>query len=244
MSAHAVVKLKPVSGKKVMVAGGAPIKAGEPYTLVDGSMVIPPEKCARFSPTGDAAEGRKELRFLIEAENDREVRFGPAVYPKNVRIATEADEPAIFDLLMMDMAENAARVAMPDPERIMSHIQTGTRMKGTICGVIDGPAGKPVAVTLLVPMQWWWSREWHYAEMPSFVHPDHRKSRYAHDLVAFQRAMGDKLSESYGHRIYVLLGVLGLKRVREKTIMIRRKMRQVGSAFLYPCPYGDDERMT
>jgi hypothetical protein len=56
--------------------------------------------------------------------------------------------------------------------------------------------------------------------------------------------MGDKLSDHYGHRVYVMMGILGLNRVREKAIMIRRKMRQVGWAFLYPCPFTDDEGMT
>jgi hypothetical protein len=243
MSAHAV-RLAAAPGKKVMVAAGTPFKEGEPYTLVDGSLVIPPEKCARFSATGDVAEGRRELRFLIEAENDREVRLGPTVHPANIRIAGPADEQAIFDLLMLDVQENAARIAQPDPERIMWHIQMGTQLKGFVCGVIDGPDGKPVAVTIMMPMQWWFSREWFYYEVVSFVHPDHRKSRYAHDIIAFQRSMGDKLSQNYGHRVYVMMGILGLKRVREKTILMKRKMRQVGSAFLYPCPFGDDEGVT
>lgn len=231
--------------KRVHIAPGAPIKKGEPFTLADGSLVIPPEKCAWFSASGtDAAQGRDQIRYMIEAEHDREVRFGPSAKPANVRIATPDDEQAILDLLLIDVEENARRIAVPDPERILTHVKLATRMKGGVCGVIDGPNGKPAAVTLLVPLQWWWSREWFYQEVVSFVDPAHRKSRYAHDLIAFQRHVGDKASEGYGHRMYVLMGILGIKRVREKAIMVRRKMRQVGMAFLYPCPYGDDERMT
>jgi hypothetical protein len=243
MSTHAAVKLKPVPGTKVMVAAGTPVQAGEPYTLVDGSLVVPPEKLKRFG-SGSVEDGRRELRMLIEAEHDREVRFGPSAMPKNVRMASPADEQAIYELLMLDIAENATRIAQPNPDRIFFHIRLATRLQGGVCGVIDGPDKKPVALTLMVPMQWWWASEWFFHEVVSFVHPEHRKSRFAHDLIAFQRYIGDMQSERYGHRVYVMMGILGLKRVREKAIMIRRKMRQVGWAFLYPCPYGDDERMS
>lgn len=247
MNAHAALKraIKPIpkGGSTVMVAPGTPVQQGEPFTLVDGSLVIPPEKLKRFG-NGSIEDGRRELRLLIEVENDREVRLGPAVKPPNVRIATPADEQAIFELLMLDVEENAKRIAQPDPERIMMHIQTGTRLQGGITAVIDGPGGKPVAVCVLVPQQWWWSREWFFQEVCNFIHPDHRKSRHIHDLIAFERWIGDEQSKSYGHRVYTLIGVLGLVRARAKAVLYRRKMRQVGWAYMYPCPYGDDERMT
>ena len=217
--------------------------ANEAFVLEDGSLVIPPEKLKRFG-NGDAARGRQELRLLIEAENDREVHLGPAVKPASVRIAMPADEPAIMELLLADVRENAERIAVVDPERILSHLKLCTEQKGGICGVIDGPNGKPVAVCLLVPQQWWWSREWFIQEMVNFVHPDHRRSRHIHDLIAFERWVADAQSTGFGHRVYILMGVLGLNRVREKAILYRRKMRQVGWAFMYPCPYGDDARMT
>lgn len=213
------------------------------YTMPDGSMVIPPDKLARFG-NGDIEAGRRELRLLLEVENDREVRVGPATKPASVRIATEADEPAIMELLLADVAENAARIAVVDPDRILMHVQLGTRLAGGITAVIDGPAGKPVAVCVLYPQQWWWSREWYFQEVVNFVHPEHRKSRHIHDLIAFERWIADAQSVGFGHRVYVLMGVLGLNRVREKAILYRRKMRQVGWAFMYPCPFGDDERMS
>lgn len=226
-----------------MVAPGTPVIEGEPYTLVDGSLVIPPKKLARFG-RGSAEDGRRELRLLIEAENDRAIRMGPAKKPDTIRIPTVADEQAIFELLMMDAQENAARIAVIDPERIMGHIQLATRMQGAIAGVIDGPDGKPVAVCIMIPQQWWFSREYFYQELVNYVHPDHRRSRHIHDIIEFERWAADAQSTNFGHRVYVLLGVLGLNRVREKAILYRRKMRQVGWAFLYPCPFGDDERMT
>jgi hypothetical protein len=213
------------------------------YTIDNGSLVIPPHMLARFG-NGDVERGRQELRLLIAAENDRAVKPSASVKPVNVRIGTPADEPAIMELLLQDCQENAAQVAVIDPERVRLHVQHATQMLGSICGVIDGPEGKPVAVCILAPMQWWFSTEWFYQEIVNYIHPDHRKSRYIHDLIAFEQWIGDKQSEGYGHRCYVLMGVLGLVRVREKIILYRRKMRQIGAAFLYPCPWGNDRSAT
>lgn len=214
-----------------------------PVTLEDGSLVIPPAKLARFGG-GDVAKGRNELKALLEAEHDRKIRTGPATRPANVRIATEADEPAIMDLLMVNVRENAAVIAVPDPDRILLNIQLGTRQRGNIVAVIDGPDKKPVAVTILTPMQWWWSREWYFQELVNFVHPDHRKSRHIHDLIEFQRWCVDAQTKNFGHRVFLLCGVLGLHRVRSKIILYRRKLRQHGAAFLYPSPFGDEAEMT
>jgi hypothetical protein len=172
------------------------------------------------------------------------VRLGPAVKPASVRIAVPADEEAVMELLLADVRDNAERIAVVDPERIRWHLRMCTEMKGGICGVIDGPEGKPVAVCVLIPQQWWWSREWFMQEVVNFVHVDHRRSRHIHDLIAFERWVADAQSTGFGHRVYVIMGVLGLNRVREKAILYRRKMRQVGWAFLYPCPFGDDARIT
>lgn len=235
MNAHATIR-RPKAGSPTPVAG-------EPITLDNDGLYIPPEKLARFG-NGDVVRGRAELRLLIEAENDRTVRQGPVVRPPNVRIATPADEQAVLELLLIDVKENAERIAVVNPERILAQIQHATNLQGSVCAVIDGPDKRPVAVALLAPYQWWWSTERFYQEVVNFVHPDHRKSRYIHDLIAFERWWGDEMSKGFGHRVYVLMGVLGTQRVREKTILYRRKMRQVGAAFMWPCPFGDDVKVT
>ena len=235
---HFAAKPKIAPEKKMSV-----VPLHRQHTLEDGSMVITPEKLARFG-NGDIEAGRRELRLLIEVENDREVRNGPAVKPDSVRIATPADEPAIMELLLADVRENAERIAVIDPERILLHIQLGTRMQGGVTAVIDGSNKTPVAVCVLMPQQWWWSREWFFQEVVNYVHVDHRKSRHIHDLIAFERWVAETQSKSFGHRVYVLMGVLGLNRVREKAILYRRKMRQVGWAFLFPCPWDDNHPAT
>lgn len=226
---------RPKSGDRVQIAGtkrGAP---DEWTTLADGSMVISPEELARFG-NGDAQRGRRELRRLVVAEIDRKVSDGPTEKPANVRLASMKDEAAILELLLLDLKENAAVVAPIDPERVMEHIVLGTRRQGGLVGVIDGANGQPVAVVVLVPMQWWWSKAHYLQDVVNYVHPDHRVSRHIHDLIQFERWAADEWSRLFGYRIYLLCGVLGYKRVREKLIMYKRKFLQAGAAFLYPAP--------
>jgi GNAT superfamily N-acetyltransferase len=203
--------------------------------MPDGSLRITAEQLAVLG-NGDAKRGRRELRLLLASEQDRSVPSGPAVKPATVRIATIADEPAIFDLIMMDLDENATHIAPIDTDQVIRHIHVATRQQGGIMGVIDGPEGTPIGLVLLVPEQWWWSRAYYVQEKITYVHPDHRGAGHIHDLLQFARWTADIWTASFGYRIFMLCGVLGTKRIREKMILYRRKFRAVGMAFLYPPP--------
>jgi hypothetical protein len=231
------ISRRPRPGDRVQtVENGAPSSW---ILLTDGSLVITPEELARFG-NGDAKRGRRELKLMVEAEREREVSNGPTARPENVRIAVEKDEDAIYELLLQDLRENAVHVAPIDEDKIRDHITAGTRKRGGIVGVIDGIDGNPVAVVILVPNQWWWSRAYYIQDIVNYVHPDHRTSRHIHDLIQFERWAADEWSSKFGYRIYLLCGVLGYKRVREKMIMYKRKFLQAGAAFLYPAPREGD----
>lgn len=207
----------------------------EPFgaPLPDGSLVITPDQLARFG-AGDAKRGMRELQLILAAEKDPVLRTGPSVKPKNVRVATIADEKAIFDLLMEDLKENAETIAPINPDRVAQHLFACTRKKAGHCGLIDGPDGKPIAIVMLFPMKWWWSEQWYYREGVCYVHPDHRKSNHAADLLSYSRWWVDNFTTSFGYRTYLVCGVMGLKRVREKAIFYRRRFMQVGWEFMYP----------
>jgi len=212
----------------------------------DGALVIAPEELARFGD-GDVAQGRRALRLILAAEKNHTLRVGPTAKPANVRIATIKDERAIFDLLMTDLRENAEQVAPINPDKVARHIFICTRggtvpefPKGNgVCGVIDGPDKTPVAVVILIRLDWWWSSASYWQEMPLFVHPDHRKSTYASDLTGFARWWTDNFTSHFGYKMRLLCGVLGTKQIREKMLFYRRRFAQVGAAFLYPAP-GED----
>lgn len=202
----------------------------------DGSLVITREQLALLGG-GDVVRGKCNLRRLLAAEREHKLPTAPATKPAKVRIATVADEAAIFELLMADLKENAESVAPISPERVMAHIQAGTRRQNAcVMGVIDGPDRKPVALVLLMTSQWWWSNALYIQEQITYVHPDHRRSNHIDALLQFAKWWTDSMITSFGHRLYMLAGVLGTKRVRQKSILYRRKFRMVGMAFLYPPP--------
>lgn len=211
----------------------------EQITLPDGSMVITPEQIARFGG-GDLNKGRKELRNLIAIEQDKTIMHGPAQRPETVRWATQQDIDKIFKLVLADLAENAQIVAPIDEAKVLRSIKLSIIGEGGFKGwscVIDGPEGKPVAVGLMLPAQWWWSNQWYWQEVVNYVHPDHRKSHHIADLIEFERWAADKFSKNFGYRTFVFFGVLGWKRVRSKIMLYRRKLSMNGGAFIYPAPF-------
>lgn len=203
--------------------------------MPDGSLLITAEQLARLG-NGDAKRGRRELRLLLEAERDPVVFDGPTPKPDTVRIATTHDEDAILELMLMDVRENAAHIAPIHEDRILAHIRSATHKLGSIIGVIDGPDKKPVAVTMLIPAQWWFSKAYYIHEALNYVHPDHRRSKHIHDLIQFGRWVGDEWSKNAGFRIFTLFNVLAAKRTREKSMLYSRKLAKAGTVYLYPSP--------
>jgi hypothetical protein len=244
-SAHSVPLAErsrtPVRGWTTRVA--RPMAEGqqrvEEITLEDGSMVVGPE-IVKLLGAGDLALGRKRLRDFLYAQYQPKVFSGPTEKPARVRAAGPQDEAALLELLMLDAKENAERVAPISEARIMHHIRLGTHKNGGVVGVIDDAAGKPVALTLLVNFQWWWSEAWGFQEVVTYVHPDHRRSQNVHDLIQFQRWWVDAMTKGFGYRIYLLCGVLGVHRVMGKIALYRRYYRQAGVVCVYPSPFSED----
>lgn len=201
----------------------------------EGGLYITVEQLTRFGG-GDAKRGRRDLRSFLAVDQTGAVPVAPMARPLNVRLGTEADETAIMALLIQDLRENAETIAPVDEPTVLEVIQVGTRRRGGFAGIIDGPDGAPIAVTILHPCKWWWSRGWYFGEVVNYVHPDHRRSHHIDDLINFGRWVVDEQSKGLGYRVYLMCGVLGLHRFWAKTAMYRRKFRQVGSAFLYPGP--------
>lgn len=203
-------------------------------TLDDGSMVVTVDQLARFGG-GDAREGRRELRLMLSMERNGPVFNGPTVRPKNVRLAGPKDEEAILALYLGDLQANAAHIAPIDEMKCLELIRCGTRRRGGFVGVID-EGDKPVAMVILVPQCWHWSNGYFLQELSLYVHPDHRGTRYAHDLMNWSKWVSDSMSASWGSRCYLLAGVLGGWRVRAKIALYRRMFPVAGCVSVYPAP--------
>src|ERR1039458_2273112 len=116
----------------------------ETICLEDGSMVLSPEEISRFGG-GNLEWGRKEIRRMMEVERDVKVHQGPAMRPKSVRVATAADEQAVFDLIMLDLKENAEIVAPINPAKVRRNIHQAITGEGGPKGIIGiiGPEKSP-----------------------------------------------------------------------------------------------------
>lgn len=201
----------------------------------DGSMLITEDQLKRFG-NGDAKVGRRELRLLLAMDRDGPVLSGPTERPASVRMATPEDEDALLALWLQDLRENAEAIAPIDAEKVLENIRAGTRKRGGIVACIEGPDSRPVAMLVLLPLEWHWSRGRFWQEMTLYVHPDHRQSRHVQDLIAFSKWCSDRMSKDMGSRFYLLCGVLGTWRVRAKIALYRRQVQQVGSVHCYPAP--------
>lgn len=201
--------------------------------LADGARVSPEQLCRLGS--GDPQAGVRQLRMMIAAETERKVSAGPIERPANVRFAIDSDEDAIVECLLRDAAENASQIAPPSRERIMALVQAGTRKQGGIIGIIDGDDG-PAAVCVLTPAQWWWSDAWYLMDVVTYVSPEHRNGKLIDDLIDFERWLADQWTEQCGYRVFLITGVMGTRKLREKFLVWWQRLTEVGRAYCYPPP--------
>ena len=220
------------SGAKRMI-DHAGLLADTPST--PEGMVVTNAQLARLGD-GDIKRGRRVLRTLIMDEREQAQINGPTARPANVRLATINDEQAVFNLVSMEMSEIAGGVAPTHPETVASMIISATRAGKGIIGVIDGPDGFPVATIALFNEKWWWSQSWFFNKTWEYVHPDHRHSSHARDLINFAHWFGDEMTRLFGYRVYVLEGVLANRRMRDKVRLYKRHSNAIGAFFIYPMP--------
>lgn len=200
----------------------------------EGGYYVAPEILARLGG-GDVSVGRKALRAILDIEAAHAPIMGPTEKPASVRAAVQADEPAILDMIRLDIAENARHIAPLDEESAMAQIHVATREGKATVGVIDAPDGL-AGMVCLTPYRWWWSKAWFLQEVFLYVAPQHRNSRHVADLVKFSRWVSDDLSARCGYRIFLLSGVTATRAARAKIAIYRRLSNYIGIFCAYPDP--------
>lgn len=186
---------------------------------------------------GSIDKGRARLRLLLADEQERRPISGPVEKPQNVRLATIRDEPAVLDLLLADLEENATAVAQPSISRIMQQVEVGTRGRGGFTAVIDGDNG-PVAVAVLAPTLWWWSTSVFLQEIVLYVAPEARGRHAGADLIRFECWLADEMSRNIGCQVFVMAGVTATRRGTSKQRLYGRQMNPVGAFYIYPAIEG------
>ena len=145
--------------------------------------------------------------------------------PINVRPANTDDKPKIYDLLMHLYAENA-------PFKLCEHkvrevIRRGCDENGIILGVVDAPDGTIAASIGGLFAQWWHTEDWHIDEMWNYVHPDHRRSSHAKDLIAYMKWVAEQMNMS------LHMGIITGTKMEAKIRLYRRQIQPVGALFIH-----------
>ena len=143
---------------------------------------------------------------------------------KDVRLASSEDVDGLMDLLRLACAEDGQH---PLDESKLVNVIEGYFRKAGVLIVVIGEVGHPVAYLLMVIDQVWYSNDYQLLELSLFVHPDHRRSDYAKQLMAFSKQASDGLD------LNLTIGVLSNERTAAKVRLYQRQFNQAGAFFTY-----------
>jgi len=143
----------------------------------------------------------------------------------DVRLAVPEDFFGTMELMKIACSENGQYPI--NIEKVTAMLLRYYNKQGVLLVVI-GEIGKPVAYVLSAIDTIWYSDSAHLFELSLFVHPDHRKSTYAKQLMSFSKKASDGLS------LDLVIGVFHNQRTDSKIKLYRRQFGdQAGAYFLY-----------
>jgi hypothetical protein len=148
-----------------------------------------------------------------------------------VRLATEADEAAVFELLLALYDDNAFGAHPVNPDKVLAMIRRGTRKEGAFIGVIDGPDGRIAASAALDMTPYWYSDDWFLNEQWFFVRPECRSAHLERALFRWAEQIR-RLMEGAGGRWEIVMGFWTPVRLAAKIRLWSRYARQVGAVFI------------
>lgn len=140
-----------------------------------------------------------------------------------IRYATAGDLPAVKDLLRLMHAEIGMA---PASEKKAEAVVSRCFGRDTGCVLLACNADGTVVGTLgLVFDQFWYTDAWHMQEMWTFVHPDHRRSTHAKDLLLTALATARQVGVPF------VAAVFTDQRTEGKRRLFARYLPQVGAIF-------------
>jgi hypothetical protein len=144
--------------------------------------------------------------------------------PADVRLAVEADRPALVDLTTLLHGENGLfSLSLKKRDALLDRYFA---KEGSIIGVI-GDEGAPVATMYLSITQPEYTDEYCLTEVWSFVHPNHRQTTHAKHLVEWAKFMATEV------KLPLLVGILSTHRTEAKVRLYDRSLDRVGAYFLF-----------
>lgn len=145
-----------------------------------------------------------------------------------MRLAVLEDRPALVRLTTELHGENGLFSMSPGKRDLL--LDRFYNREGAIIGVI-GPVGAPVAAIYLSISQPEYTDEYALVEVFSFVHPDHRRSTYARQLIAHAKRMSDEV------RLPLCIGILSSTRTAAKVRLYEQVLDKAGAYFIWNQQY-------
>lgn len=142
----------------------------------------------------------------------------------DVRMAEPADREAILALTALLHNENGLFAL--SPPKVQRMLDRYFDREGAVIGVI-GSVGKPVGTIYLGLDQLIYTDDYALVEQWNFVHPDHRRTNYATQLIAYAKNLSDEM------KMPLLTGILSNKRTEAKVRLYERQMEKAGAYFCY-----------
>lgn len=143
----------------------------------------------------------------------------------DVRIATPEDFEGVMELCRMLHVENGQYSW--DEAKVSQAMQRGVHADGGYLGVI-GERGQPLkGIICLVLDRAWYTSDMYLLELFNFVHPDHRKSDYAKQMIAHAKYYAKELD------LPLTVGVISNKRMEAKCRLYSRMIPKTGEFFTF-----------
>jgi hypothetical protein len=139
-----------------------------------------------------------------------------------VRLAVSEDAPSVYAMCRLLHEENGLSPWSED--KVRGTIGGALAGKGAIIGVI-GPRGAPVAMIHLRIASMWYSDDVQLEDRGTFVHPDHRHSTHAKDLLEFAKTAATELG------VPLVIGILSTEKTEQKIRLYRRRLGKPAGAF-------------
>ncbi len=144
---------------------------------------------------------------------------------RNVRMATPEDAVEIYEL--MKLAHEECGEHEMNAEKVLWRINLATHRQASFVGVVCTDDGVIAGYVLIMIEPIWYSDDVQLLEVSNFVHPDHRRSDYAKQLIAFAKHSADDLG------VDLTMGVISNSRTLAKCRLYRRQLPFVGEFYCY-----------
>jgi hypothetical protein len=179
---------------------------------------------------GDAKVGRKALLRYAKELKGGEPPSAVDVPPSDVRMASPSDRGRLRELMVMLHGENGLfSISSGKVDQMLDRFYNRDH---TLIGVV-GDIGDPVAAIYLEITQPVYSDDWMLCEQFNFVHPEHRRTSYARQLISYAKKAADQLS------LPLMVGILSNKRTEVKMRLYDQVLPRAGGYYVYGLGHAD-----